>query len=105
MIHQSNASHIIDNNNVKIIGSGTKTLMLAHGFGCDQNMWKYLTPYLEQKYKIVLFDYVGCGKSNVSAFDKTRYEALEGYAQDVVDICEALELTEVTFIGLSLIHI
>ncbi|MGK0503990.1 MAG: sigma-B regulation protein RsbQ [Alteromonadaceae bacterium] len=101
MIHQSNASHIIDNNNVKIIGSGTKTLMLAHGFGCDQNMWKYLTPYLEQKYKIVLFDYVGCGKSNVSAFDKTRYEALEGYAQDVVDICEALELTEVTFIGHS----
>ena len=101
MIHQTSANHIIDNNNVTIVGSGKKTIMLAHGFGCDQNMWKYLTPLLEKNYTIVLFDYVGCGNSNVSAFDKSRYEVLEGYAQDVVDICEALELTELTFIGHS----
>ncbi|WP_320055268.1 alpha/beta fold hydrolase [Halomonas qaidamensis] len=92
---------VIERNNVKIIGSGSKTLMLAHGFGCDQNVWQYLIPQLQEHYTLVLFDYVGSGQSQISAFSESRYCALEGYAHDVTDICEALDLTEVHFVGHS----
>ncbi|SFR80605.1 sigma-B regulation protein RsbQ [Marinobacter daqiaonensis] len=88
-------------NNVRIIGSGQKTLMLAHGFGCDQNMWHYLTPELSAHYTLVLFDHVGSGKSQLSAFSPSRYASLEGYARDVVEICQALDLTDVHFVGHS----
>ncbi|NVK26253.1 MAG: alpha/beta hydrolase [Gammaproteobacteria bacterium] len=93
--------NIIKRNNVNVIGSGKKTLMLAHGFGCDQNMWRFLTPLVSEDYKLVLFDYVGCGKSDLSYYDKTLYSNLEGYAQDVIDICQELELSNVTFVGHS----
>ena len=88
-------------NNVKVLGSGETTLMLAHGFGCDQNMWRFMLPSLESNYKVVLFDYVGCGQSDVSAFDKKRYQTLDGYAQDVIEICEELKLQNIVFIGHS----
>ena len=92
---------VLARNNVKVIGNGSKTLMLAHGFGCDQNMWRFMTPALEQKFKIVLFDYVGSGSSDLSQYDKERYSRLEGYAEDIVEIGEALQLTDVIFIGHS----
>ncbi|BBP44386.1 alpha/beta fold hydrolase [Thiosulfativibrio zosterae] len=88
-------------NNVQIVGEGSKTLMLAHGFGCDQNMWRFLTPYLEDNYQVILFDYVGCGKSDFNAFNKSRYSSLEGYAQDILDICQAFELKDIIFVGHS----
>lgn len=96
-----NAEEIVERNNVRIIGSGPKTLMLAHGFGCDHQMWHYLTPGLSDHYRIVLFDYVGSGRSKLSAFSPARYGKLEGYAQDVTEICQALDLTDVYFIGHS----
>ncbi|HEX2120073.1 MAG TPA: alpha/beta hydrolase [Thermoanaerobaculia bacterium] len=76
-------------------------MLFAHGFGCDQNMWRFITPAFEQDYRIVLFDYVGSGKSDIAAFDFERYSSLEGYAQDVLDICEALDLRDVIFVGHS----
>lgn len=79
--------NVRERNNVKVIGNGETTLMLAHGFGCDQNMWRFMLPSLESHYKVVLFDYVGCGQSDTSAFDKKRYQTLDGYAQDVIEIC------------------
>jgi len=88
-------------NNVKIIGSGDRTLMLAHGFGCDQNMWRYVVPAFENDYRIVLFDYVGCGKSDQSAYNPNRYNNLNGYAQDIIEVAEELQLTNVTFVGHS----
>lgn len=88
-------------NNVNVIGQGEKTIMLAHGFGCDQQMWRFLTPMLEKNYKVILFDYVGCGKSDLSSYDKTRYSTLKGYAHDVIEVCEALSLENVIFIGHS----
>lgn len=88
-------------NNVNIIGSGPKTVMLAHGFGCNQNMWHYITPELRAHYTLVLFDYVGCGQSQLSMFNQSRYNSLEGYARDVNEICEALDLTDVHFVGHS----
>lgn len=87
--------------NVTVLGAGTKTLVLAHGFGCDQTMWQLLTPYLEQDFRIVLFDYVGSGKSDPRAFKGEKYSKLEGYAQDIIDVCEALELSDVTLVGHS----
>lgn len=61
-----NANEILNRNNVKLIGKGSKTLFLAHGFGCDQNMWRFLTPELAKNFTIVLFDYVGSGSSDIS---------------------------------------
>lgn len=76
-------------------------MLFAHGFGCDQNMWRYITPAFENDYKIILFDYVGAGKSDKSAYNEERYASLEGYAQDVLEICEELQLSDVVFVGHS----
>ena len=94
-------NEILLRNNVTIIGKGHKTLLLAHGFGCDHNMWRFITPLLLKKYKVVLFDYVGSGGSDLSHYDKDRYSSLEGYAQDIVDICRALDLKDAIFVGHS----
>jgi sigma-B regulation protein RsbQ len=76
--------------------------MYAHGFGCNQNMWGQVTPAFEATHRQVLFDYVGSGQSELSAFDPQRYADLAGYAQDVLDVCDALELDRgVTFVGHS----
>lgn len=88
-------------NNVKIKGNGARVIMFGHGFGCDSNTWRMVTPAFENDFKLVLFDYVGSGNSDLRAYDSDRYSSLEGYAKDVVEICEALNLKEVIFIGHS----
>lgn len=92
---------VLKRNNVKISGKGSRTLLLAHGFGCDQQSWRFLTGGLEEQYKLVLFDYVGAGQSDLSQYNSEKYASLDGYAQDVLDICEALQLEDVIFIGHS----
>jgi len=92
---------ILARNNVKVFGHGTQTMLFAHGFGCDQNMWRFVAPAFADDYRIVLFDYVGSGKSDLSAYDAKRYSSLDGYAQDVLDVCNALELRHVIFVGHS----
>ncbi len=96
-----NSDEIITRNNVKVIGAGDHTLLLAHGFGCDQNMWRFVTGTLSRHFRIVLFDYVGSGKSDISAFDVEKYSSLEGYADDIIDVCQALDLKKVTLVGHS----
>jgi sigma-B regulation protein RsbQ len=88
-------------NNVTVLGHGSKTLMFGHGFGCDQNTWRLITPAFEEDYRIILFDYVGAGNSDLSAWDHERYSDLQGYAQDIVDICDDLGFEDVIFIGHS----
>ncbi len=88
-------------NNVKIVGHGQRNLLFAHGFGCDQNMWRFITPAFEQDYRIILFDYVGSGKSDVNAYNPSRYSHLHGYVQDIMEICTELSLTDIVFIGHS----
>lgn len=88
-------------NNVQVIGHGERTLLLAHGFGCSQQVWRYLTPYLQENYRIVLFDYVGLGKSDLLAYDNPRYRKLDGYAHDILDIASELELKDIHFVGHS----
>src|SRR5688572_24856139 len=66
--------------NVHVSGQGTVPMMFAHGFGCDQNMWRYVAPAFERDYKVILFDYLGHGQSDCTAYDASRYDALDGYA-------------------------
>ncbi|KMO95218.1 alpha/beta fold hydrolase [Streptomyces roseus] len=89
-------------NNVSVTGNPQgPVVVLAHGFGCDQNMWRLTVPALADDYRLVLFDYVGSGGSDPSAFSEARYASLEGYAQDVVEVCEALDLRDAVFVGHS----
>jgi sigma-B regulation protein RsbQ len=92
---------IAKKNNVKIIGKGEKTIMFAHGFGCDQHMWRYMVPAFKDNYQVVLFDHVGAGNSDSSAYSYTRYNTLQGYADDVLAICHSLSLSNVIFVGHS----
>jgi sigma-B regulation protein RsbQ len=75
--------------------------MLAHGFGCDQNMWRFMLPSLEKQYQVVLFDYVGSGNSVLTNYTTEKYSSLEGYAADIIDIIDELKLENVTIIGHS----
>ena len=76
-------------------------MIFAHGFGCDQNMWRFVTPAFEHDYQIVLFDYLGHGRSDASAYDPSRYTSLDGYATDVLDICHALDVHGGVLVGHS----
>jgi sigma-B regulation protein RsbQ len=76
-------------------------MLFAHGFGCDQNMWRHVWPLFEEDYRIVLFDHVGAGGSDLSAYDGARYSSLRGYADDVVEICRELDLRDVVLVGHS----
>lgn len=87
--------------NINILGKGTQPILFAHGYGCDQNMWRFVYPYFEDEYKIILFDYIGAGKSDLSAYSKKKYNSLQGYADDIVAICEYLNLKDVIFVGHS----
>ncbi|MGW2826531.1 alpha/beta fold hydrolase [Streptomyces sp. NPDC001443] len=89
-------------NNVAVTGNPRgRTVVLAHGFGCDQNMWRLTLPALAEDYRVVLFDYVGSGRSDATAFSEDRYTSLAGYAQDVVEVCEVLDLRDAAFVGHS----
>ncbi|MGX1274490.1 alpha/beta fold hydrolase [Streptomyces phaeoluteigriseus] len=76
-------------------------VMLAHGFGCDQNMWRLVVPALEPDFTVVLFDHVGAGRSDLSAWSRERYSTLDGYVDDVLELCRELALGPVTFVGHS----
>jgi sigma-B regulation protein RsbQ len=92
---------ILHRNHVRVSGSGTQPMLFAHGFGCDQNMWRFVAPAFADDYRIVLFDYVGSGRSDLSAYDPERYGHLDGYAQDILDVCHALEHEDVVLVGHS----
>ncbi|NTE00398.1 alpha/beta hydrolase [Agrobacterium tumefaciens] len=93
--------NIIKRNNVTIRGTGNQVMMFAHGFGCDQHMWRYIVPAFEDDYKVVMFDHVGAGNSDLSAYSYGKYDRLEGYAADIVEIATALQLQDVIFVGHS----
>jgi len=93
---------VVERNNVVLSGSARgQPMVFAHGFGCDQNMWRYVAPAFEDRYRVVLFDHVGAGRSDLSAYDRAKYDALDGYAADVLEICRELELHDVIFVGHS----
>jgi len=87
--------------NVKVIGSKKTPLLFCNGFNCSQHIWNYLTPALSRHYQLIFFDQVGTGGSDVSTYDPQHYSSLAGYAQDVVAICQALDLREAVVVGHS----
>jgi sigma-B regulation protein RsbQ len=92
---------VLRRNNVRVTGKGTQPMLFAHGFGCDQNMWRFVAPAFMDDYRVVLFDYVGSGASDLGAYDTERYASLAGYAEDVLDIVHALDLRDIVFVGHS----
>jgi sigma-B regulation protein RsbQ len=91
---------VVARNNVTIIGSG-RPMVFAHGFGCSQDMWRKVAPHFAETHQVILFDHVGAGGSDLSAYRPGKYDSLDGYASDVVDILEELDLTDVVFVGHS----
>jgi sigma-B regulation protein RsbQ len=93
---------VVERNNVTLGGPVRgQPMVFAHGFGCDQNMWRYVAPAFEDEFRTVLFDHVGAGKSDLAAYDRRKYATLQGYADDLLEICRELELRDVIFVGHS----
>src|SRR6201991_4203726 len=92
---------VVTRNNIQQSGRGTKAMVFAHGFGCDQNMWRFVAPAFEGDFRTVLFDHVGAGKSDLTAYNKVKYAKLQGYAEDVVEIGKELGLHDAIFVGHS----
>ena len=90
-----------ERHNAKVTGSGERAMVFAHGFGCDQNMWRFVAPAFERDFRVVLFDHVGAGGSDPSAYDPAKYSALGGYAGDVVELCRELGVRGGVFVGHS----
>jgi len=93
---------VMERNNVALSGrTGGQPMMFANGLGCEQNMWRHVAPAFADEYRIVLFDHVGAGHSDLSAYDRHKYATLQGYADDILEICRDLELRDVVFVGHS----
>jgi sigma-B regulation protein RsbQ len=93
---------VLRRSNVQVEGrTDAQPMVFSHGFGCDQNMWRFVWPEFADQFRVVLFDHVGHGRSDRSAFDPARYATLDGYARDVLDIMQALELEDVVYVGHS----
>lgn len=90
-----------ERHHVKVVGSGAQDLIFAHGFGCDQNMWRFLTPAFQERYRIILYDLVGSGRSDLGAYDRAKYGSLDGHAKDLLDIAGAFSRAPAIFVGHS----
>ena len=77
---------VLKRHNVRLTGSSATTMMFAHGFGCDQHMWRFVAPAFEDKYRTLLFVHIGAGGSDLTAYDLVKYASLDGYADDIVDV-------------------
>lgn len=92
---------VLKRNNVVVTGRGETPMLFAHGYGCDQNMWRFVVPAFLDDYKIILFDHVGFGQSEIDDYSPRKYGSLQAYADDILEICQALNLKEVIFVGHS----
>ena len=88
-------------NNVTVSGTGPQAIVFVHGFGCNQHMWRLVAPAFEDRYRVVLLDLVGAGKSDLAAYDPTRYGTLEAHAEDVLAVLQALDLRSAVLVGHS----
>ena len=94
-------SNIVKRNNVQITGAGENQIIFGHGFGCDQLVWKEVVKEFNDDYRIITFDYVGSGQSDKGAYSKDRYSTLDGYKQDLIDVCDSLGEGTSIFVGHS----
>lgn len=92
---------VVRRHHVRQAGTGQTAMIFAHGFGCDQNMWRFVAPAFEDRYRTVLFDHIGAGGSDLSAYNAVKYASLDGYADDVVALCRDLSVSGGVFVGHS----
>lgn len=92
---------VLERNNVQLNGAGDRKMVFAHGFGCDHNMWRFVEPAFRDRFRTVLFDHVGSGQSDLSAYDPAKYASLQGYADDLVQIGRELGVEDGVFVGHS----
>ena len=93
---------VMERNNVRVAGPRSgRPILFVHGFGCDQHMWRLVAPAFASDRRVVLFDHVGAGGSDLAAYDPARHGTLEGYADDILEICDELELQDVALVGHS----
>jgi sigma-B regulation protein RsbQ len=83
---------VLKRNNVVVKGNGQQPIIFVHGYGCDQNMWRFVTPHFEEAYQVILLDHVGSGKSDWGAYTIEKYSNLNQYASDLLEVCEALDV-------------
>lgn len=92
---------VLKRNNVQVAGNGAATMVFAHGFGCDQGMWRFLVPAFGDRFRTISFDLVGSGGSDLSAYDRTKYGTLHGHADDLLEILDECATGQVVFVGHS----
>lgn len=93
--------NIIERNNVTLQGKGSQAMMFSHGYGCDQTIWRLVAPAFYDDYEVILFDHVGAGKSDTSQYNRSKYSTLQGYADDIVELGQRLEIHGGIFVGHS----
>jgi sigma-B regulation protein RsbQ len=92
---------VLTRNNVRVLGNGDQPMIFAHGYGCDQHMWRLITPAFADTHRLILFDHVGSGQSDLAAYDRAKYSTLRGYAHDLLEICDELDVRHGVFVGHS----
>ncbi len=93
---------VVERHNVRVSGRADgPPMVFAHGFGCDQHVWRHVAPRFEDQFRVVLYDHVGAGESDLAAYDPDRHGSLSGYADDLLEICRELDLHDVVFVGHS----
>lgn len=102
MSHPVEAVEVLRRNNVHESGNPAgRPIVFGHGFGCSQEMWRKVTPHFEDDFRVIVFDHVGAGGSDATAYDRIKYDSLHGYADDLLAILDALDLSDVVFAGHS----
>lgn len=89
---------VLNRNKVTVTGNGDTPMIFAHGYGCDQNMWRFVAPAFTDTHRVILFDHVGAGQSDLSAYDRDKYNSLRGYADDLLEICDDLDVRRGVFV-------
>lgn len=92
---------VLQRNNVTVLGAGTRAMVFAHGYGCDQAMWRLVAPAFADDYRLILFDHVGAGNSDLAAYDRRKYSTLQGYADDLLELCAEFGVEGGIFVGHS----
>lgn len=92
---------VLSRNNITVQGNGEQAILFVHGYGCDQNMWRFVIPDFLEDYKVILMDHVGAGNSDESYYSKQKYGNLQGYADDILEVCKVLDLKELIIVGHS----
>ena len=92
----------VERNNVIVTGGdAARPMIFAHGFGCSHETWRDVAPRFIDSHRVITFDQVGAGASNLAAYDRGKYDSLHGYADDLIEIIDELDLTDVVYVGHS----